>query len=157
MGRSPNVQVWVMSGTQDTNTHAGTHDDSDSECDEQVIVVPSNHFSGPKVHTASATRESTHHAEDLRAQGQAYDANSAAKDTWKTTDTVPAGSGVPATSIPAGSINQAAGGSAVPSTPSSSVVEPVHADNTPLPPGHSLGSSENSTRFSSSENNRLFC
>ncbi|GJS14583.1 putative ribonuclease H-like domain-containing protein [Tanacetum coccineum] len=38
-------------GTQDTNTHAGTHDDSDSECDEQVIVVPSfpsNHFSGPK-------------------------------------------------------------------------------------------------------------
>ncbi|GJX13870.1 putative ribonuclease H-like domain-containing protein [Tanacetum coccineum] len=58
-------------------------------------------------------------------------------------------SGVPATSIPAGSINQAAGGSAVPSTPSSSVVEPVHADDTPLPPGHSLGSSENSTRFSS--------
>ncbi|GJR73042.1 hypothetical protein Tco_0085407 [Tanacetum coccineum] len=49
-------------------------------------------------------------------------------DTWKTADTVPAGSGVPATSIPAGSINQAAGGSAVPSTPSSSVVEPVHAD-----------------------------
>ncbi|GKB28881.1 retrovirus-related pol polyprotein from transposon TNT 1-94, partial [Tanacetum coccineum] len=25
-------------GTQATNTHAGTHDDSDSECDEQVIV-----------------------------------------------------------------------------------------------------------------------
>ncbi|GJU65101.1 putative ribonuclease H-like domain-containing protein [Tanacetum coccineum] len=141
-------------GTQDTNTHAGTHDDSDSECDEQVIVVPSfpsNHFSGPKVHTASATVESTSdYAEELaRLQGQAYEANSAAKDTWKTADTVPAGSGVPATSIPAGSINQAAGGSAVPSTPSSSVVEPVHADDTPLPPGHSLGSSENSTRFSS--------
>ncbi|GJU11648.1 putative ribonuclease H-like domain-containing protein [Tanacetum coccineum] len=140
-------------GTQDTNTHAGTHDDSDSECDEQVIVVPSfpsNHFSGPKVHTASATVESTSdYAEELaRLQGQAYEANSAAKDTWKTADTVPAGSGVPATSIPAGSINQAAGGSVVPSTPSSSVVEPVHAD-TPLPPGHSLGSSENSTRFSS--------
>ncbi|GJZ05914.1 putative ribonuclease H-like domain-containing protein, partial [Tanacetum coccineum] len=141
-------------GTQDTNTHAGTHDDSDSECDDQVIVVPSfpsNHFSGPKVHTASATVESTSdYAEELaRLQGQAYEANSAAKDTWKTADTVPAGSGVPATSIPAGSINQAAGGSAVPSTPSSSVVEPVHADDTPLPPGHSLGSSENSTRFSS--------
>ncbi|GKB62851.1 hypothetical protein Tco_0919037 [Tanacetum coccineum] len=73
---------------------------------------------------------------------------SQAKDNWKTADTVPAGSDVPATSIPAGSINQAAGSSAVPSTPSSSVVEPVHAD-TPLPPGHSLGSSENSTRFSS--------
>ncbi|GKF32892.1 putative ribonuclease H-like domain-containing protein [Tanacetum coccineum] len=37
---------------------------------------------------------------------------------------VPTGSGVPTTSIPAGSINQPAGGSAVPSTPSSSVVEP---------------------------------
>ncbi|GJX26904.1 putative ribonuclease H-like domain-containing protein [Tanacetum coccineum] len=141
-------------GTQVTNTHAGTHDDSDSECDEQVIVVPSfpsNHFSGPKVHTASATVESTSvYAEELaRLQGQAYEANSAAKDTWKPADTVPAGSSVPATSIPAGSIHQAAGGFAVPSTPSSSVVEPVHADTTPLPPGHSLGSSENSTRFSS--------
>ncbi|GJY37001.1 hypothetical protein Tco_0422379 [Tanacetum coccineum] len=67
----------------------------------------------PKVHTASATVESTSdYAEELaRLQGQAYEANSAAKDTWKTADTVPAGSGVPATSIPAGSINQAAGGS----------------------------------------------
>ncbi|GJY86739.1 putative reverse transcriptase domain-containing protein, partial [Tanacetum coccineum] len=148
-----NLETTMNVSTQDTNTHAGTHDDSDSECDEQVIVVPSfpsNHFSGPKVHTASATVEGTSdYAEELaRLQGQAYEANSAAKDTWKTADTVPAGSGVPATSIPAGSINQAAGGSAVPSTPSSSVVEPVHA-NTPLPPGHSLGSSENSTRFSS--------
>ncbi|GKA08708.1 hypothetical protein Tco_0688039 [Tanacetum coccineum] len=64
--------------TQDTNTHAGTHDDSDSECDEQVIVVPSfpsNHFSGPKVHTASAIVESTSdYAEELaRLQGQAYE------------------------------------------------------------------------------------
>ncbi|GJU35509.1 putative ribonuclease H-like domain-containing protein [Tanacetum coccineum] len=102
---SPNIITQQGGVTQDTNTHAGTHDDSDSECDEQVIVVPSfpsNHFSGPKVHTASATVET--------------------KDTWKIADTVPAGSGVPATSIPAGSINQAAGGSAVPSTPSSSVI-----------------------------------
>ncbi|GJR21442.1 putative ribonuclease H-like domain-containing protein [Tanacetum coccineum] len=140
--------------TQDTNTHADTHDDSDSECDDQVIVVPSfpsNHFLGPKVHTTSATVESTSdYAEELaRLQGQAYEANSAVKDTWKTTDTVPAGSGVPATSIPTGNINQAACGSAVPSTPSSSVGEPVHADDTPLPPSHSLGLSENSTKFSS--------
>ncbi|GJR25416.1 putative ribonuclease H-like domain-containing protein [Tanacetum coccineum] len=140
-------------GTQDTNTHAGTHDDSDSECDEQVIVIPSfpsNHLSGSKVHTASAIVESTSvYAEELaRLQGQAYEANTTAKDTWKTADTIPAGSGVPATSIPAGSINQAGGGSVVPTTPSSSVVEPVHTD-TPLPPGHSLGSSEYSTRFSS--------
>ncbi|GKE49306.1 putative ribonuclease H-like domain-containing protein, partial [Tanacetum coccineum] len=122
---------------------SGTHDDSDSECDEQVIVVPSfpsNHFLGPKVHTASATVESTlDYAEELvRLQGQAYEANSVAKVTWKIADT-----------IPASSINQAAGGSVVPSTPSSSVVEPIHANDTPLPPGHSLGSSENSTRFSS--------
>ncbi|GKF04810.1 putative ribonuclease H-like domain-containing protein, partial [Tanacetum coccineum] len=101
-------------GTQDTNTHAGTHDDSDSECDEQVIVVPSfpsNHFSGPNVHPASTTVERTSdYAEELaKLQGQAYEANFAAKDTWKTADTVPAASDVPATSIPAGSINQAAG------------------------------------------------
>ncbi|GJU28621.1 putative ribonuclease H-like domain-containing protein [Tanacetum coccineum] len=141
-------------GTQDTNTHEGTNDDSDSERDEQVIVVPSfpsNYFSGPKVHTASATVDSTSdYAEELaRLQGQAYEANSPAKDTWKIADTVPAGSGVPATTIPAGSINQAAGGSAIPSTSFSSVVEPVHADDIPLPHGHSLGSSEHSTRFSS--------
>ncbi|GJS92815.1 putative ribonuclease H-like domain-containing protein [Tanacetum coccineum] len=96
-----------------------------------------------------AVESTSDYAEELaRLQGQAYEANSAAQDTWKTADTVPAGSGVPATRIPAGRLNQAAGGSAVTSTPSSSVVEPVHAD-TPLPPGHSLGSSENSTRFSS--------
>ncbi|GJV66329.1 putative ribonuclease H-like domain-containing protein, partial [Tanacetum coccineum] len=47
-----------------------------------------------------------------------------AKDTLENCCSVPAGSGVPATSIPAGSINQAVGGSAVPSTPSSSVVKP---------------------------------
>ncbi|GJX40605.1 putative ribonuclease H-like domain-containing protein [Tanacetum coccineum] len=141
-------------GTQDTNNHAGTQDDSDSESDEQLIVVPSfpsNHFSGPEVNPASDTVESTSdYAEELaRLQRQEYEANSAAKDTWKTADTVPAVSAIPATSIPAGSINQAAGGSAVPSTPSSSMVEPVHANDTPLPPGHSLGSSENSTRFPS--------
>ncbi|GJX22360.1 putative ribonuclease H-like domain-containing protein, partial [Tanacetum coccineum] len=58
-------------GTQDTNTHAG-----------------------PKVHNASATVESTsdYAGELVRLQGQAYEANSAVKDTWKTTDTVPAGS-----------------------------------------------------------------
>ncbi|GKA83774.1 hypothetical protein Tco_0805369 [Tanacetum coccineum] len=82
------------------------------------------------------------------SQDSAFD-TTVAKDTWKTADTVPAVSAIPTTSIPAGSINQAAGGSAVPSTPSSSMVEPVHADDTPLPPGHSLGSSKNSTRFPS--------
>ncbi|GJU31667.1 ribonuclease H-like domain-containing protein [Tanacetum coccineum] len=91
----------VVTGTQVTNTHAGTHDDSDSECDDQRTMQ----------------------RKLLGYQGQAYEANSAAKDTWETADTVPDGSDIPATSIPAGSINQVAGGSAVPSTPSSSVVE----------------------------------
>ncbi|GJR09390.1 putative ribonuclease H-like domain-containing protein [Tanacetum coccineum] len=91
----------VVTGTQDTNTHAGTLDDSDSECDDQRTMQ----------------------RKLLGYQGQAYEANSAAKDTWETADTVPDGSDIPATSIPAGSINQVAGGSAVPSTPSSSVVE----------------------------------
>ncbi|GJX03655.1 putative ribonuclease H-like domain-containing protein [Tanacetum coccineum] len=98
----------------------------------------SNQPAGPKVHTASDTMESTSdYAEELaRLQGQAYEANYAAKDAWKTADTVPAGSGVHATSIPASSINQTAGGSVVPSTlsstPSSSVVEPVPAAKTKL-------------------------
>ncbi|GJS03799.1 putative ribonuclease H-like domain-containing protein, partial [Tanacetum coccineum] len=129
--------------TQGTNIHAGTHDDSDSESDEQLIVVPSfpsNHFSGPEVNPASDTVESTSdYAEELaRLQRQEYEAN-----------TVPAVSAIPAASIPAGSTNSPAGSPDVPSTPSSSMVELVHADATPLPPGHSLGSSENSTRFPS--------
>ncbi|GJS78573.1 putative ribonuclease H-like domain-containing protein [Tanacetum coccineum] len=126
-----------------TNIHAGTQDDSDSKSDEQLIVVPSfpsNHFSGPEVNPASDTVESTSdYAEELaRLQRQEYEAN-----------TVPAVSAIPAASIPAGSTNPPAGSSDVPSTPSSSMVELVHADATPFPPGHSLGSSENSTRFPS--------
>ncbi|GJR04736.1 hypothetical protein Tco_0527720 [Tanacetum coccineum] len=141
-----------IGGTQDTNNHAGPQDDSDSESDEQLIVVPSfpsNHFLGPEVNPASDTIKSTSdYAEELaRLQRQEYKANSTAKDSWNTADTVPAVSVIPATSIPAGSINQDAGVSVVPSTPSSSMVDPVHANDTPLPPGHSLGSSENSTRF----------
>ncbi|GJU60092.1 putative ribonuclease H-like domain-containing protein [Tanacetum coccineum] len=154
MEDKPNIQgCGVMNGTQDTNNHAGPQDDSDSESDEQLIVVPSfpsNHFSGPEVNPASDTVESTSdYAEELaRLQRQEYEANTAATDTWNTADTVPAVSAIPPTSIPAGSINQAAGDTDVPSTPPSSVFAPVHT-TTPLPPGHSLGSSENSTRFSS--------
>ncbi|GJS94615.1 putative ribonuclease H-like domain-containing protein [Tanacetum coccineum] len=119
-------------GTQDTNNHAGTYDDSDSESDEQLIVVlsfPSNRFSGPEVNPASDTVECTSdYAEELaRLQRQEYEANSAAKDTWNTADTVTLMSVLITVlahiphppSILLGSINQAAGGSAVPSTPSS--------------------------------------
>ncbi|GKF91365.1 hypothetical protein Tco_0275066, partial [Tanacetum coccineum] len=71
-----------------SNQPAGTYDDSDSESDEQLIVVPSfpsNRFSGPKVNPASDTVESTSdYAEELaRLQRQEFEANSAAKaDTW---------------------------------------------------------------------------
>ncbi|GKG55537.1 hypothetical protein Tco_0572177, partial [Tanacetum coccineum] len=95
---------------------------------------------GPEVNLASDTVESTSdYAKELaRLQRQEYEVTSTAKDTWKTANTVPTVSAILATSIHAGV-------SAVPSTPSSSMVKPVHANDTPLPPGHSMGSSENST------------
>ncbi|GKD40693.1 putative ribonuclease H-like domain-containing protein, partial [Tanacetum coccineum] len=73
-----------------------------------MIVVPSfpsNHFSGPEVNPASDTVESTSdYAEELaRLQRQEYEANSAAKDTWYTADTVPTDSAVPATPFSSGS------------------------------------------------------
>ncbi|GJS73173.1 putative ribonuclease H-like domain-containing protein [Tanacetum coccineum] len=111
-------------GTQDTNIHAGTQDDSDSECDEQVIVVPSfpsNSFSGPKVHEASEMVESSSdYAKELaRLQRQEHEANDTAemygfgfsKDTeehLRQADMVPAGSIDPAASITAGSIDPTA-------------------------------------------------
>nr|GEV32469.1 putative ribonuclease H-like domain-containing protein [Tanacetum cinerariifolium] len=71
-------------GTYDTNIIAGTQDDdSESECDEQVILVrsfPSNSFSGPKVHDISAPIEDNlDYAEELaRLQRQEHEAHSAA-------------------------------------------------------------------------------
>nr|GEW74782.1 retrovirus-related Pol polyprotein from transposon TNT 1-94 [Tanacetum cinerariifolium] len=70
--------------THDTNILAGTQaDDSDSECEEQVILVPSfpsNSFSGPMVHDVSAPMENNlNYAEELaRLQRQEYKAHSAA-------------------------------------------------------------------------------
>ncbi|GKF20746.1 hypothetical protein Tco_0069384, partial [Tanacetum coccineum] len=51
--------------------------------------------------------------------------------------------------VHAGSIDPAASISAGFAEPFPTVIEPVHADETSLPPGHSLGSSEHSTRFPS--------
>ncbi|GKG14541.1 hypothetical protein Tco_0354141, partial [Tanacetum coccineum] len=61
-----------------------TQDDSDSECDEQVIVVPSfpsNRFSGPKVHEASKMVESNlDYVEELaRLQRQEHEAKDTAE------------------------------------------------------------------------------
>ncbi|GJS99218.1 putative ribonuclease H-like domain-containing protein [Tanacetum coccineum] len=139
--------------TQDTNTHAGTHDDSYSECDDQVIVVPSfpsNHFLGPKVHTTSATVESTSdYAEELaRLQGQAYEANSAVKDTWKTADTVLLVVVFMLLAFPLVILIKSLWFCCSFYSIFFCGVT-VHADDTPLPPGHSLGLSENSTKFSS--------
>ncbi|GKC06211.1 putative ribonuclease H-like domain-containing protein, partial [Tanacetum coccineum] len=152
-------------GTQDPHIHAGTQDDSDSECDKQVIVVPSfpsNRFSGPKVHEASEMVESnSDYAEELaRLQRQEHEAKDTAekygfgfsKDTeehLRQAHMVPTGSIDPTASISAGSIDPAASISAGSAEPFPTVIEPVHADETSLPPGHSLGSSEHSTRFPS--------
>ncbi|GJR07315.1 putative ribonuclease H-like domain-containing protein [Tanacetum coccineum] len=115
-------------GTQDTNNHAGTQDDSDSKSDEQLIVVPSfpsNRFSGPEVNPASDTVESTsNYAEELAMLQR----QCAYEDILLIRLLV----------VLLFLYHQ-----------SSSMVEPVHADDTPLPPGHSSGSSENSTRFPS--------
>ncbi|GJS08851.1 putative ribonuclease H-like domain-containing protein [Tanacetum coccineum] len=97
-------------GTQDTNIHAGTQADSDSECDEQVIVVPSfpsNSFSGTKVNEASDMVEgSSDYAEELaRLQKQAYEANTTAEkhliqaDIATNRNGVPAGKVVPAANV----------------------------------------------------------
>ncbi|GJW95699.1 putative ribonuclease H-like domain-containing protein [Tanacetum coccineum] len=151
---STSDQQHLITSTQDPHIHAGTQDDSDSECDEQVIVVPSfpsNRFSGPKVHEASEMVESnSDYAEELaRLQRQEHEAKDTAekygfgfsKDTEEhlsQADMVPAGGIDPAASISTGTAE-----------PFPTVIEPVHADETSLPPGHSLGSSEHSTRFPS--------
>ncbi|GKG42811.1 hypothetical protein Tco_0477109, partial [Tanacetum coccineum] len=64
-------------------------------------------------------------------------------------DMVPAGSFDLAASISAGSIDPAASISTGTAEPFPTIIEPVHADETSLPPCHSLGSSKHSTRFPS--------
>ncbi|GJU39489.1 putative ribonuclease H-like domain-containing protein [Tanacetum coccineum] len=136
-------------GTQDTNIHAGTQDDSDSECDEQVIVVPSfpsNSFSGPKVAEASDMVESSSdYAKKLaRLQKQAYEATATAEQHLSQADLAASRN-----RVPAGKIDSAAGVSYGPTETSTPVVKPVHPDAPSLPPGHSLGSSEHSSRYPS--------
>ncbi|GJS20063.1 putative ribonuclease H-like domain-containing protein [Tanacetum coccineum] len=136
-------------GTQDTNIHAGTQDDSDSECDEQVIVVPSfpsNSFSGPRVDDASDMVESgSDYAEELaRLQKQAYEANATAEKHLGQANLVASRN-----RVPAGKSDSAAGVSDGPTETSTPVVKPVHTDAPSLPPGHSLGSSAHSTRYPS--------
>ncbi|GJR56048.1 hypothetical protein Tco_1406569 [Tanacetum coccineum] len=172
-------------GTQETNINAGTQDhDSDSEVDEQVIVVPSfpsNSFAGPSSSNGPGVMErNADYAEELaKLQRQEYEAKDAAarygylfsqetaeilsqaeaeiRNQGVSADRDPAGidsaGGVSAGSTSAGSLQPAGSyeptgkGNPAVSTSVSADFIPVHADESTLPPGQSLGSSENTTRF----------
>ncbi|GJU05334.1 putative ribonuclease H-like domain-containing protein [Tanacetum coccineum] len=175
-------------GTQETNINAGTQDhDSDSEVDEQVIVVPSfpsNSFAGPSSsNDPSVMERNADYAEELaKLQRQEYEAKDAAarygylfsqetaeilsqaeaeiRNQGVSADRDPAGidsaggvsagstsagsdpaGGNPAGSFqPAGSYEPAGQGNPAVSTSVSADFIPVHADESTLPPGQSLGS-----------------
>ncbi|GJR70588.1 putative ribonuclease H-like domain-containing protein [Tanacetum coccineum] len=179
----------VMSGTQETNINAGTQDhDSDSEVDEQVIVVPSfpsNSFAGPSSSNGPSVMErNADYAEELaKLQRQEYEAKDAAarygylfsqetaeilcqaeteiRNQGVSADRDPAGidsaGGVsagrtsagsdPAGDNPADSFEPAAQSNPAVSSSVSADFNPVYADESTLPPGQSLGSSANTTRF----------
>ncbi|GJT48655.1 putative ribonuclease H-like domain-containing protein [Tanacetum coccineum] len=107
-------------GTQDTNIHA--------------------------VHEASKMVESSSdYAEELaRPQKQAYEANATAEKHLSQADLAASRN-----RVPAGKIDFAAGVFDGPTETSTPVFKPVHTDATSLPLGHSLGSSEHSTRYPS--------
>ncbi|GJR06343.1 putative ribonuclease H-like domain-containing protein [Tanacetum coccineum] len=141
--------TWRFLFVGTTMKQYGTQDDSDSECDEQVIVVPSfpsNTFSGPKVNEASKMMESSSDfAEELaRLQKQAYEANTIAEQHLSQADIATSRNGVPA-----GKVVPAADVSAGHSETSTPVCTPVHTAAPSFPPGHSLGSSAHSTRYPS--------
>ncbi|GJT70587.1 ribonuclease H-like domain-containing protein [Tanacetum coccineum] len=182
-------------GTQETNIPAGTQaQDSDSDVEEQVIVVPSfpsNSFAGPSSSNGPSVMErNADYAEELaKLQRQEYEAKDAAarygylfsqataeilsqaeaeiRNQGVSADRDPAGidsaggvsagktsagsvptAGNPAgTFQPAGSYDPAALGDPAASTSVSADFIPVHADESTLPPGQFLGSSENTKRF----------
>lgn len=163
-------------GTQDSQAdNAGaSDDDSDSECDEQVIVVPSyptNHFSGTKLKDSSGmTEANTSYAEELaKLQRQEHEAKDAAekfgfefsKDTEELlrqaaiearrnmdaagNGSVPAGSVPVPTDIVSADATHSAG--SVPTDDSS-----VPAAHSTTPSVDSLGFNKSPTRFPSPSN-----
>ncbi|GJV44112.1 putative ribonuclease H-like domain-containing protein [Tanacetum coccineum] len=147
-------------GAQETNINAGTQDtDSDSEVDEQVIVVPSfpsNSFAGPSSSNGPSVMErNADYAEELaKLQRQEYEAKDAAARYGyldpagiASAGSDPAGGNPAGSSQPAGSDEPAGKGNPAVSTSVSADFIPVHADESTLPPGQPLGSSENTTRF----------
>ncbi|GJX78681.1 putative ribonuclease H-like domain-containing protein [Tanacetum coccineum] len=192
-------------GTHETNINAGTQDhDSDSEVDEQVIVVPSfpsNRFAGPSSSNGPSIMErNADYAEELaKLQRQEYEAKDAAArygylfsqataeilcqaeaeirnqgvsavtdpagidsavrepagivsaDGVSTgspsADSDPAGSNPADCFPPAGSVEPTDESNPAVSSSVSAEFNPVYADESTLPPGQQLGSSENTTRF----------
>ncbi|GJY64707.1 putative ribonuclease H-like domain-containing protein [Tanacetum coccineum] len=83
-------------------------------------------------------------SDGLRSAFQQYEANATAEKHLSQADL--------ATSrnrVPAGKVDSAAGVTDGPTDPSTPVFKPVHTAAPSLPPGHSLGSSEHSTRYPS--------
>nr|GFC13903.1 hypothetical protein [Tanacetum cinerariifolium] len=138
-------------GTQATNVNVGTQDDnSESECDEQAILVPS-------FPSNSFLAEMLHQVEIETRRNLVLAAGDPA-GSIVSTGGVPAGSvptssvhagGVLAGGVLAGSVDSAGFGDPVASESVPAIFNPDHANNSTLPPGHSLGSSEHSTRFPS--------
>nr|GFA65758.1 retrovirus-related Pol polyprotein from transposon TNT 1-94 [Tanacetum cinerariifolium] len=145
-------------GTQATNINAGTQDDdSESECDEQAILVPSfpsNSFSAEKYgfEFSNETAEMLHQAEIETCRKLVLAAGDPAGNIVSTggfpagsvppggvlTSSVPSG-GIPAGSVPAGGVLAGSFDSAGFGDPSASesvptVFNPSHADNSTLPP-----------------------
>ncbi|GJR69443.1 hypothetical protein Tco_0015508, partial [Tanacetum coccineum] len=88
---------------------------------------------------------SSDYAEELaRLQQQAYEANATAEKHLSQADLA-----ANRNRVPAGRIDSAAGVSSGPTETSTPVVKPVHTDAPSLPPSHSLGSSEHSSRYPS--------
>ncbi|GJX22653.1 ribonuclease H-like domain-containing protein [Tanacetum coccineum] len=109
--------------TQDPHIHAGTQDDSDSECDEQVIVVPS--FPSNRFQVLRFMKLLTCGGVILTYAKKL--AGFKDKDMeLRYSENISTGT----------------------AEPFPTVIEPVHADETSLPPGHSLGSSDTFSRFS---------
>ncbi|GJR99808.1 putative ribonuclease H-like domain-containing protein [Tanacetum coccineum] len=121
-------------------TKHGTQDhDSDSEVDEHVIVVPSfpsNSFAGPSSGNGPSVMErNADFAEELaKLQRQEYEAKDAA-----------ARYGYLFSQATAEILSQAE--AEIRNRGVSADLIPVHADESTLPPGQVLGSSENTTRF----------
>ncbi|GKA97901.1 hypothetical protein Tco_0825795, partial [Tanacetum coccineum] len=105
-----------------------------------------NSFLGPKVAEASDMVESSSdYADELaRLQKQAYEATATAEQHLSQADLAASRNRVPTSQI-----DSVAGVSYGPTETSTPVVKHVHTDAPLLPPGHSLGSSEHSSRYPS--------